>query len=144
MIVIVGAIAELERNLIVERVRAGMRRAKFEGRHIGRRALELDEDAIRDQRDEGRTLRELAVDHRISTATVRKVLKRVNRACVERVENPPLWDPHKQRAENGCLARFGPCENLWVESQKRDTIIESYCSWQIPGAYFGCIKTTIR
>ena len=89
MIVIVGAIAELERNLIVERVRAGMRRAKLEGRQIGRRALELDEDAIRDQRDEGRTLRELAVDHRISTATVRKVLKRVNRACAQRVENHP-------------------------------------------------------
>jgi DNA invertase Pin-like site-specific DNA recombinase len=90
MIVIVGAIAELERNLIVERVRAGMRRAKLEGRHIGRRALELDEDAIRDQRDEGRTLRDIATDHHISTATVRKVLKRVNRACVERVEITPL------------------------------------------------------
>jgi DNA invertase Pin-like site-specific DNA recombinase len=89
MVVIVGAIAELERNLIVERVRAGMRRAKLEGRHIGRRALELDEDAIREQRDQGRTLRELAVDHRISTATVRKVLKRVNRGCVERVEIHP-------------------------------------------------------
>ena len=37
MIVIIGAIAELERNLIVERVRAGMRRAKLEGRRIGRR-----------------------------------------------------------------------------------------------------------
>jgi DNA sulfur modification protein DndD len=34
MVVIIGAIAELERNLIVERVRAGMRRAKLEGRHI--------------------------------------------------------------------------------------------------------------
>src|ERR1035438_1897256 len=89
VVVIIGAIAELERNLIVERVRAGMRRAKLEGRHIGRRALELDEDAIRDQRDEGRTLRELAVAHRISTATVRKVLKRVNRACVQRAENHP-------------------------------------------------------
>jgi DNA invertase Pin-like site-specific DNA recombinase len=37
MVVIVSAIAELERNLIIERVRAGMRRAKLEGRHIGRR-----------------------------------------------------------------------------------------------------------
>jgi DNA invertase Pin-like site-specific DNA recombinase len=32
MIVIVDAIAELERSLIIERVRAGMRRAKLEGR----------------------------------------------------------------------------------------------------------------
>src|SRR6185312_10890896 len=35
IVIIIGAIAELERNLIVERVRAGMRRARLEGRHIG-------------------------------------------------------------------------------------------------------------
>ena len=39
VVVIIGAVAELERNLIVERVRAGMRRAKLEGRHIGRKPL---------------------------------------------------------------------------------------------------------
>ena len=39
IVVIIGAIAELERNLIIERVRAGMRRARLEGRHIGRRPL---------------------------------------------------------------------------------------------------------
>lgn len=33
--VIIGAIAELERSLIIERVRAGMRRARLEGRHMG-------------------------------------------------------------------------------------------------------------
>jgi DNA invertase Pin-like site-specific DNA recombinase len=38
MVVIVGAIAELERSLIVERVKAGMRRAKLEGRQVGRSA----------------------------------------------------------------------------------------------------------
>src|SRR5271167_826828 len=42
IVVIIGAIAELERNLIIERVRAGMRRARLEGRPIGRRPLELD------------------------------------------------------------------------------------------------------
>src|SRR6202050_1001409 len=40
MIVIVGAIAELERNLIVERVKAGMRRAKLEGGRDGLAALD--------------------------------------------------------------------------------------------------------
>jgi DNA invertase Pin-like site-specific DNA recombinase len=35
IVVIIGAVAELERNLIIERVRAGMRRARLEGRHIG-------------------------------------------------------------------------------------------------------------
>jgi DNA invertase Pin-like site-specific DNA recombinase len=46
IVIIVGAVAELERNLIVERVRAGMRRAKLEGRSIGRPALLLDREAI--------------------------------------------------------------------------------------------------
>lgn len=32
VVIIIGAIAELERNLIIERVRAGMRRARLEGR----------------------------------------------------------------------------------------------------------------
>jgi DNA invertase Pin-like site-specific DNA recombinase len=39
IIVILGAIAELERNLIIERVRAGMRRAKLEGRRISRASV---------------------------------------------------------------------------------------------------------
>ena len=37
VVIIIGAIAELERNLIRERVKAGMRRARAEGRPIGRR-----------------------------------------------------------------------------------------------------------
>jgi len=39
VVVIIGAIAELERNLIIERVRAGMRRARLEGRRLGRPPL---------------------------------------------------------------------------------------------------------
>ena len=46
----IGAIAELERKLIIERVRSGMRRARLEGRHIGRFPLELNRDAIRRDR----------------------------------------------------------------------------------------------
>ena len=54
-IVIVSAIAELERNLIIERVRAGMRRARLEGRHIGRKPLELDARAILSDRARGQS-----------------------------------------------------------------------------------------
>ena len=74
IVVIIGAIAELERSLIVERVRAGMRRAKLEGRHIGRKPLELDREAILCDRRRGQSLRQIARYHRISTATVRRVL----------------------------------------------------------------------
>ena len=87
MIIIVGAIAELERNLIIERVRAGMRRAKLDGQHIGRRPLELNEDAIVRDRAQGQTLRQVARAHQISTATVRKVISRCKTGCVKRVEN---------------------------------------------------------
>jgi len=48
MIVIVGAIAELEKNLIVERVRAGMRRARLEGRQIGPSPLKIDRTQLID------------------------------------------------------------------------------------------------
>jgi DNA invertase Pin-like site-specific DNA recombinase len=75
MIIIVGAIAELERNLIIERVRAGMRRAKLEGRHIGRRPVEVDRTAIFRDRAQGQSLRQIARSHNISTATVQRVLR---------------------------------------------------------------------
>ena len=74
IIVIIGAIAELERNLIIERVRAGMRRARLEGRHIGRNPLELDHAGIQRDRGQGQSLREIAKGHRVSTATIWRVL----------------------------------------------------------------------
>jgi len=72
--VIIGAVAELERSLIIERVRAGMRRAKLEGRHIGRKPLDLDTTAIIGDRAKGLSLRQVAKSHQISTATVRRIL----------------------------------------------------------------------
>ena len=74
IVVIIGAIAELERNLIVERVRAGMRRAKLEGRSIGRPALVLDREAILRDRHLGQSLGQIARAHHISRATVHKVV----------------------------------------------------------------------
>jgi DNA invertase Pin-like site-specific DNA recombinase len=75
IVVIIGAVAELERNLIIERVRAGMRRARLEGRHIGRNPLELDHAGIQRDRCQGQSLRQIAKGHRISTATVQRVLR---------------------------------------------------------------------
>jgi DNA invertase Pin-like site-specific DNA recombinase len=75
IVIIIGAVAELERNLIIERVRAGMRRARLEGQHIGRKPLVLDNVAIQRDRQHGQTLRQIAKGHRISTATVQRVLR---------------------------------------------------------------------
>ena len=69
MVVIVGAIAELERSLIVERVKAGMRRAKLEGRQIGRKPLDIDREQVARDRFSGMSLSQVAKKHRISRAS---------------------------------------------------------------------------
>ena len=83
IVVIIGAIAELERSLIVERVRAGMRRVRLEGQHIGRQPLVLDSAAIQQDRQHGQSLREIAKGHRISTATVQRVLRKHSQTIEE-------------------------------------------------------------
>jgi DNA invertase Pin-like site-specific DNA recombinase len=85
IVVIIGAIAEPERSLIVERVRSGMRRAKLEGRHIGRPALELDREAICKDRQHGWSLGKIAKVHRISRTTVHRVLNQHASASQESV-----------------------------------------------------------
>ncbi len=95
IVVIIGAIAELERNRIVERVRCGMRRARLEGRHIGRRPLEIDRDAVLQSRQNGQSLAQIAKEFRISRATVARVLKQAETDVSEGVPQPTL-----QVAEN--------------------------------------------
>ena len=75
LVVIIGAIAELERNLIIERVRAGMRRAKLEGRRIGREPLNVDRHALLRDRARGMSLTDLAKAYRISRTSVCRVLR---------------------------------------------------------------------
>lgn len=98
IMVIVGAISELERSLIVERVRAGMRRAKLEGRHIGRRRLNVDRAAIIRDRTRGLSLSEVAKAHGISRALVSKIQREaastashegVSPTVSEHIENRP-------------------------------------------------------
>ena len=76
IIIFVGAVAELERNLIVERVRAGMRRARLDGQRIGRAPLVLDNAAIYQDRQRGQSIRQIAREHSVSTATIQRVLKK--------------------------------------------------------------------
>jgi DNA invertase Pin-like site-specific DNA recombinase len=75
IIVIVSAIAELERSLIVERVRAGMRRAKLEGRQIGRARLDIDREQVVEDRRSGMSLTNVAKRHKISRASVCRLVK---------------------------------------------------------------------
>jgi DNA invertase Pin-like site-specific DNA recombinase len=78
MVVIVGAIAELERSLIVERVKSGMRRAKLEGRQIGRARLDINREQVVSDRRSGMSLTAVAKRHSISRASVCRLMKEAN------------------------------------------------------------------
>ena len=75
IIVIVSAMAELERCIIIERVRAGMRRAKLEGRQIGRSRLDIDREQVVLDRRSGMSLTRVAMKHSISRASVCRLMK---------------------------------------------------------------------
>ena len=82
MITILGAISELERSLIVERVRAGMRRARLEGRRLGRPPVTVDRDALVRDRALGHSLTQLSKTYQISRASVVRLLKPCNTQVV--------------------------------------------------------------
>ena len=82
ILVIVSAMAELERSIIIERVRAGMRRARLEGRQIGRARLDVNREQIVRDRRFGMSLTQVAKKHGISRASVCRLVKDSGRNAV--------------------------------------------------------------
>jgi DNA invertase Pin-like site-specific DNA recombinase len=78
MFTIVSAIAELERNIIVERVKGGIRRAKANGKILGRPRLDLNVEELRRFRDKGLSLRSIGHKVHASAAAVHKTLQKGN------------------------------------------------------------------
>lgn len=72
---LISSIAELESDLIKERVRAGMRRARLEGRQIGRARLDIDRQQVVQDRRSGMSLTQVARKHSISRASVCRMVK---------------------------------------------------------------------
>src|ERR1700752_1762211 len=75
MLTIIGAISALELDLIRERILAGMRRAKLEGRRIGLVPLEIDRVQVVADRRAGMSLSQVAQKYRISRASVCRLVK---------------------------------------------------------------------
>jgi DNA invertase Pin-like site-specific DNA recombinase len=78
----VGSIAELERSLIVERIRAGMRRARLEGQRLGRAPLDIDRDALVRDRLAGMSLTNVAKKYGVSRASVVRFVREAQRQAV--------------------------------------------------------------
>ena len=71
---VLGAVAELERSLIAERVRAGLRNARAKGKRLGRPRAVVDTAGITRLRTQGRTVREIADEMGYSRSLVHKTL----------------------------------------------------------------------
>jgi DNA invertase Pin-like site-specific DNA recombinase len=67
---VLGAVAELERSLIVERVKAGLRNARAKGRVLGRPRTVVDANRIVTLRAKGLSLRAIASELGIGLATL--------------------------------------------------------------------------
>jgi DNA invertase Pin-like site-specific DNA recombinase len=71
---VVAAMAEFERDLIRERVKAGIANAKAKGRKVGRKPIALDCGTLAAMRAEGQTIRSIAATLGCSPALVHKTL----------------------------------------------------------------------
>jgi DNA invertase Pin-like site-specific DNA recombinase len=71
---VLGAVAELERSLIAERVRAGLRNARAKGKRLGRPPMVVDRSKIVHLHGQGRSVREIAAELGCSTGFVHKTL----------------------------------------------------------------------
>jgi DNA invertase Pin-like site-specific DNA recombinase len=69
-ITLISSIAELEGDLIKERVRAGIRRRKLEGLPVGRQPLNVDHASLVEDRLRGMSLTEVAKRYGVSRASV--------------------------------------------------------------------------
>jgi DNA invertase Pin-like site-specific DNA recombinase len=74
MFQIIGAMAEFERALIQERVRAGLRNARSKGKKLGRPRVTVDASKIASLRTQGRSWAEIVAEMGIGKGTAQRAL----------------------------------------------------------------------
>jgi len=72
---IISAVAQLERDIIAERVKAGLRRAVENGKQLGRPSVVVDKEEVHRLRSQGHSLRNIAERLGISRTTVSVILR---------------------------------------------------------------------
>jgi DNA invertase Pin-like site-specific DNA recombinase len=77
---IISSIAELESDLIKERIRAGMRRRKMDGLPVGRQPLDVDHESIVSDRLRGMSLTDVAKRYSVSRASVVRWVREARQA----------------------------------------------------------------
>ncbi len=75
---VLNAVAEFERDLLIERTQAGLSRARAEGKTLGRPAAlgQEDQRTVLRRRSEGASLGTLAKEYGVSRAAIQRIGKR--------------------------------------------------------------------
>lgn len=89
MFTIIGAMAELERGIISERVRAGLRRAREKGKVFGRPRVEIPQEKLRDMQTRGYSVRKMSMALGIARSTVQDKLAELKPGVKQPSESPP-------------------------------------------------------
>lgn len=71
---VLGAVAELERSLIAERVRAGLRNAQAKGKKLGRPRVAVNAPELASLRAQGLSWATIARETGVSTGTIRRAV----------------------------------------------------------------------
>jgi DNA invertase Pin-like site-specific DNA recombinase len=72
---IIGAVAQLVRDIIAERVKAGLRRALERGKRLGRPRARVDHEKLSTLKSQGLSQRDMADRLGVSHATVGRALR---------------------------------------------------------------------
>ena len=72
---VLGAVAELERSLIAERVKAGLRNARAKGKRLGRPKKAVNVTRIAALRAQGRSWREISALMSMGRGTAQRALQ---------------------------------------------------------------------
>ena len=72
---IISAMATLERDIIAERVRGGLRKAKANGVKLGRPESKIDTDKVIEYKEQGKSIRAIAKEMGIHRSKVERTLK---------------------------------------------------------------------
>src|SRR3989442_12095765 len=91
---IIAAIAQLERSLIVERVKSGLRRARAEGKRLGRPRLQVSERQLRIVASQKLPVRAAAKALGVSPSSYLRLVRQPNGSAavtggIARIASPP-------------------------------------------------------
>lgn len=77
---VIAAVAEFERDLLIERTQSGLKRAREEGKRLGRPPIltAAQQERIRTQRATGASLGSLAKEFGVTRAAIQRVEKRLS------------------------------------------------------------------